>query len=138
MKALAARLWPLCETVAERLKRADLGGQSVTLKLKTDSFRLRTRSYRLAQPTRLAEVLYQAGLSLLEREADGQAFRLIGIGIAGLVEGSLADPPDLLDPTRPKRAKIEQAIDQVRAKLGKAAIRKGRTFALGAGSCSDD
>ncbi|MCG8355419.1 MAG: DNA polymerase IV [Kiloniellales bacterium] len=125
-KALAARLWPLCESVARRLKRAELAGQSVTLKLKTAQFRILTRSRRLNEPTQLAEVLYGAACALLEREADGRAFRLIGVGAADLVEGALADPPDLLDPDRMQRANVERAIDAVRDKLGASAIRKGR------------
>jgi DNA polymerase-4 len=56
---LRGELWPLCETVARRLKAADLAGGSVTLKLKTDAFKLLTRSSRLTDPTQLAERLYE-------------------------------------------------------------------------------
>ncbi|MCH8037246.1 MAG: DNA polymerase IV, partial [Proteobacteria bacterium] len=63
---------------------------------------------------------------LLEREADGRRFRLIGIGAGDLTEGARADPPDLLDPQRQHEARVEAAIDAVRAKLGEAAIAKGR------------
>ena len=128
-KVLSAEVWPLCETVARRLKRAGLAGHGVTLKLKTHDFKLLTRSRRLADPTCLAEVLYRAVLPLIEREADGRRFRLIGVGASELVEGALADPPDLLDPERARQAKVEQAIDSVRAKLGQDAIRKGRGLA---------
>ncbi len=127
-EALLARLWPLCEKVAARLKRADLAGTSVTLKLKTADFRLLTRSRRLGAPTRLAEVLYRAAVPLLEREADGRRFRLVGIGAGELTDGARADPPDLLDAERQREARVEQAIDAVRAKLGEAAIGKGRGF----------
>jgi len=73
-------------------------------------------------------VLYGEALPLLEREADGQAFRLIGIGAADLVDAALADPPDLFDPARAQGAKVEAAIDAVRAKLGDTAINKGRAL----------
>ncbi|MDH3474409.1 MAG: DNA polymerase IV [Rhodospirillales bacterium] len=125
---LAAELWPLCEKVSGRLKRAGLAGQSVTLKLKTAEFRLLTRSRRLSDPTRLSEALYQAALALLEREADGRRFRLIGVGASDLVDGDLADPPSLLDPGRQRRLKVEEAIDQVRGRLGDSAIGKGRAL----------
>jgi DNA polymerase-4 len=39
-----------------------------------------------------------------------------------------ADPPDLLDPDRGRRKKVEAAIDAVRARLGENAIGKGRGF----------
>ncbi|MFQ6017033.1 MAG: DNA polymerase IV [Kiloniellaceae bacterium] len=123
---LLARLWPLCEKVASRLKRANLAGRGVTLKLKTAEFRLLTRSRRLAGPSCLADTLYRAAEPLALREADGRRFRLIGIAAGDLVDGLLADPPDLLDPGRERRARVERAIDAVRAKLGEDAIRKGR------------
>ncbi len=125
-EALLAQLWPLCEKVAARLKKADLAGTGVTLKLKTAQFQQLTRSCRLAAPTRLAEVLYRAAAPLLEREADGRRFRLIGVGVSELTEGALADPPDLFDPERQHQARVETAIDAVRAKLGEDAIAKGR------------
>jgi DNA polymerase-4 len=125
---LSARLWPLCEKVAGRLKRAGLGGRTVTLKLKTAEFRILTRSATLADPTQLAEVLFQAANPLLERAADGRRFRLIGVGASDLGDKELADPPQLLDPGRERGAEVERAIDAVRAKLGDDSIRKGRAL----------
>jgi DNA polymerase-4 len=94
---LAAELAPLAETVAQRLGRAGLAGTTVTLKLKTADFRLRTRARTLEQPTQRVDVLLRTGLALLEREVDGTLFRLIGIGADGLVDAREADPPDLFE-----------------------------------------
>ena len=126
---LGRKLWPLCETVAARLKRGELAGWTVTLKLKSDDFRIRTRSQRLSAPTQLAENLYRSAMPLLEREADGTAFRLIGVGASSLESADAADPPSLFDPAVAQRAQVEHAIDEVRAKLGDAAIVKGRALA---------
>jgi DNA polymerase-4 len=95
--ALAAELAPLAETVAQRLARAGLAGTTVTLKLKSADFRLRTRARTLDQPTQRVDVLLRTGLALLEREIDGTLFRLIGIGADGLVDAREADPPDLFE-----------------------------------------
>ena len=127
--ALGRILWPLAEKVATRLKNGGLAGGTVTLKLKTTRFRTLTRSRQLAAPTQLADVLYRAALPLLAREADGTAFRLIGIGASGLAGAEAADPPDLFDPAAAKRARSEKAVDAVRAKLGAGAIAKGRALA---------
>ncbi len=123
---LKARLWRLCETVAGRLKGAELAASTVTLKLKTARFRLRTRSRRLSGPTQLAESIYRASSSLLETEADGTPFRLIGVGVSGLSRDFAGHQPDLLDPAEARHARVEQAIDAVRARLGADAIGKGR------------
>jgi len=124
--ALLEQLWPLCEKLARRLKKAGLAGSAVHLKLKTADFKLVSRSRRLAGATQMAEEFYRAALPLVQQEADGRAFRLIGVGAADLVPADVADQPDLLDPARDKRVRVERAIDQVRAKLGDAAIGKGR------------
>jgi DNA polymerase-4 len=68
LEELEPILWRLAEKVAARLKRHDLAGQTLTLKLKTADFRLRTRSRRLEQPSQLAEVFYQ-GAGSARREA---------------------------------------------------------------------
>ena len=126
--ALSRELRPLCETVARRLKRSKLSGRTVTLKLKTKDFQLLSRRQRLSDPTQLAERIFEAAGSLLSRESDGRRFRLIGVGVIDLADGAEADPPNLLDPERAHHARVEQAIDQVRDKLGPEAIVKGHAF----------
>ncbi|MEQ9487382.1 MAG: DNA polymerase IV [Alphaproteobacteria bacterium] len=123
---LMKKLWPLCETVARRLKAQNYAARTVTLKLKTKDFKTLSRNRTLASPTQLAETLYRTGSAVLEKEADGRKFRLLGIGGADLVDPGNADPPDLADPDAAKRANVERAIDKVRAKLGDTAVRKGR------------
>ena len=122
-------LWPLCEKVSRRLKQAELAGGTVTLKLKTDEFQILTRNRKLADPTQLAEAIYRAAKPLLQREADGRHFRLIGVGSGDLMDAALADPPDLADPDAARRKKVEQTMDKLRDKLGRTAIRKGRGWA---------
>lgn len=125
---LAAELWPLCEKVAYRLKAASLAGHVVHIKLKTAGFRLVTRQSRLPAPTQLAETLYRSGLALLQKEATGDWYRLIGIGVDSLHDAKDADPIDLADPDADRRRRVEAAMDSVRAKLGKDAIVKGRSL----------
>jgi len=127
-ETLLRRLWPLCETVAGRLKHADRAGRTVTLKLKTADFRTRTRRQSLGEPTQLAERLYRTAEPMVRAAGDGTAYRLIGIGASDFTDGSLADPPTLLEPERARTARVEAAIDQVRAKLGANAIAKGRAW----------
>lgn len=127
---LAHELWPLCEKVSDRLKRAGLAGGNVHLKLKTAGFRIVSRQMSLSAPTQLAETLYRCGRTLLEREATGTRYRLIGIGVGDIRDAADADPLDLADPDGQRRRKVEAAIDAVRAKLGKGSIAKGRGFEI--------
>jgi len=122
---LRRELWPLCEKVSARLKKLALEGLGVTLKLKTARFRLLTRAARFDRPTQLAEAIFAAAEPLLQKEADGTAFRLIGVGLHDF-RPAAGDQPDLFEPTGNKRARVERAMDAVRAKLGKGAIGTGR------------
>jgi DNA polymerase-4 len=120
------RLWQLSEKVSAGLKSEEIGGRTITLKLKTANFRLRNRSVTLPDPTMLADRIYRAAALLLDREADGALFRLIGVGVSGLTPGDLADPPDLADTASEQRKNVERAMDQLRGKFGRDAIGKGR------------
>ena len=124
--ALERKLWHLSEKVSGRMKAASLVGNTVTLKLKTADFRIRTRARSLDHPTQLAERIFESGRDLLAAEADGTAFRLIGIGVSALSETSQPDRGDLIDG---RRAEAELAMDRLRARFGKGAIVKGRALA---------
>ena len=88
----------LCKRVSERLRRANMAGNAIVLKLKTSDFKLRTRTASLSHPTQRANLLYETGATLLTKELDGKTkFRLIGIGVTRLSDTLDADPPDMLD-----------------------------------------
>ncbi|MBT5263616.1 MAG: DNA polymerase IV [Rhodospirillaceae bacterium] len=125
---LQPELWNLCETLSGRLKAKNLAGRAIVLKLKTDAFKLLTRRLSLNDPTQLADTIFANADRLLVRELDGRRYRLLGVGVAELVSGELADPIDLADPDQARRKTIEDAMDVVRAKLGKGAISKGRSL----------
>jgi DNA polymerase-4 len=92
---LCEAIRPLCERVAARLIRGDIAGGTLVLKLKTHDFRVLTRNLRLAHPTQQADVLFRNAVPMIAREADGRAFRLIGVGVSDLCPSTHADPPDL-------------------------------------------
>ena len=125
---LERHLWRLTERLAVRLREKSFAATGVVLKLKTARFASRTRTTRLTQPTALPDTLFDAARTLLAREADGTAFRLIGIGAAGLAPLADADQPDLADPEAPRRKARQAAIDALRGRFGAAVISKGRSI----------
>jgi len=127
-RTLERRLWGLSEKVSARLKAKEIAGATITLKLKTADFRLRTRARSLAAPTQLAAKIFAAGRDLLEREAQGTRFRLIGIGVSALGSPADADPADLVDPQGERSKAAEHAVDRLRAKFGRDAVVKGLTL----------
>ncbi len=125
---LTRQLRSLSEKVSFRLKKAGHAGQTVTLKLKTSDFKSRTRSATLDSPTQLADRIFNSGSTMLNKEADGTKFRLIGIGVSSLTSPQTADPADLVDIQAGRRAAAEAAMDVLRDKYGVKSIETGYTF----------
>ena len=124
-RALELRLWRLCEKVSARLKAGGLAGSTVTLKLKSANFRLRTRAQSFDRPTQLAAKIFACGRELLAREIDGTQFRLIGIGVSGLAPATGGDLADLIDR---RAAQAELAVDRLRERFGDEVVVKGLVF----------
>ena len=124
-RALERILWNQSEEVSARLKAKELAGATVTLKLKTADFRIRTRARSLPSPTQLAGRIFAAARDLLRREADGTRYRLLGVGLSALASANEADPADLVDG---RAAEAEHAVDRVRARFGDDAVIRGLAF----------
>jgi DNA polymerase IV len=124
-RPLEQHLWDLTERVSARLKASALAGSTVTLKLKSADFKLRTRARALGHPTQLAARIFAAGRDLLSHEVGTTHFRLIGIGVSNLEDAEGCDFADLLDR---RAAEAEHAVDKLRSKFGKDAVVKGLTL----------
>ena len=80
---LLAALRPMAETVARRLRRHELQGRTVAVKLRLADFTTFTRQATLPAPTDAAQVILESAWTLLERELHpGRAFRLIGARVS--------------------------------------------------------
>jgi len=121
-RPLEQHLWDLTERVSARLKANALAGSTVTLKLKSADFKIRTRARALGAPTQLAARIFAAGRDLLRHEVGLTRFRLIGIGVSHLEDATGDDLSDLIDR---RAAGAELAIDKLRSKFGRDAVVKG-------------
>lgn len=126
--ALENKLWALAENVSADLKRKNMAGLTLTLKLKTSMHRIITRSRTLDAPTQLAETIFEVGQALLHPMIDGTPYRLIGIGISQFRPLAEADQPDLIEPKRTKRANAEKAMDKLKGRYGVQSVQKGRSL----------
>ena len=121
-RVLEQTLWELTEQVSRRLKANVLAGSTVTLKLKSTDFKIRTRSRSLGSPTQLAARIFAAGRDLLTHEVGTTRFRLIGIGLSHLEDAVGDDLADLIDR---RAADAEHAVDRLRVKFGRGAVVRG-------------
>jgi len=124
-KALERILWQMSEKVSRRAKKEGLAGHTVTLKLKTADFRVRTRNASFKDATLLADRIFSAAQPLLRREATGTAFRLLGVGISQLSELDPTAGDATLDERAATRARAEYAIDRLREKFGNDVVERG-------------
>jgi DNA polymerase-4 len=124
-RALERILWAQVEEVSSRLKAKELAGATVTLKLKSADFKIRTRARSLDDSTQLASKIFAAARDLLSREIDGTAYRLLGVGVSALTSADEADPADLVDG---RAAEAEHAVDRVRKRFGDDAVVRGLAF----------
>jgi DNA polymerase-4 len=126
-EALAHALWPLSERISARLKQASLATGTITLKLKTAAFRLRTRSRRLTDPTQLAEMLFRTASTPTRRRSRRRHSVSADRGRGRhLTDSREADPPTLFDRGLDRPRRLEHAMDQIRGRLSEGSVQMGR------------
>jgi len=132
---LESKLAPLCERVARQARAGGVAGRVVTLKLRRTDFKIITRRRALPVPTQTAKTLFAVARELLAKEASGRPWRLIGVGLAELLDAASVEH-DLFAGAERKALVEEQTVDKLRARFGPGAVTSGR--ALGAKRTPDD
>jgi DNA polymerase-4 len=119
--ALRACLLDLVDRSAGALRAQGLCCRTVTLKLRDERFHTFGCQHTLSAPTTSTGLIFQTACALLcELHADGRPLRLLGVSLSGLA----AETPQLaLEDSWRERAS-DAAVDAVRAKYGKAALRR--------------
>ncbi|MEN9934171.1 MAG: polymerase [Chloroflexota bacterium] len=117
--------------IARKLRRHDLMGTTVKLKIRWPDFTTPTRQLTVPQPTDEPEEIARAALRLFQQVwSQGQPVRLIGVGVSGLGSPprqlSLWDVP--AEPTPEQRARQERvqvALAALKARFGDGVVRRG-------------
>jgi DNA polymerase-4 len=114
--------------VARQLKRNELAGSTVKLKIRWPDFTTLTRqttfSYRTDQEAEIA----QAALNLLRAvRKPNQPVRLIGVGVTGL--GPPIRQLGLWDVNSERDRKLQEVVDELQEKYGENVIHKGKWWA---------
>jgi DNA polymerase IV len=125
LNELRQRLLRQAEQVGRDLRRDNLKGRTVTLKIKYADFKQVTRSHTLALPTNSTHHLYHTAEKLLGEMKLKTRVRLVGLSVSRLtetvVQTSLFPPPGLL-----QQEQLDQAVDTIQGKFGPQAITRGR------------
>ena len=128
---LARTLREQAAEIAQKLRRKELMGTTVKLKIRWPDFTTPTRQLTLAQPTDDVETITEAALRLFGQIwPDGQAVRLIGVGVSGLAapprQLSLWDAPAAPTPEETARQqRVQAALAAIQARFGSGVVRRG-------------
>jgi DNA polymerase-4 len=124
-KVLADTVRELSAQVGHRLRKGEMAGTTVKIKLRWPDFTTLTRQLTLPQPTDQDEQIYATALSLLGKvRPKGKAVRLIGVGVSGL--GAPLRQLELWGEQGERSRKLQQTLDELHARFGEKSIRRGK------------
>ncbi|MDA7977311.1 MAG: DNA polymerase IV [Pirellulales bacterium] len=116
--------------VARRLRRYDLRGRTVGLKVRFADFRTITRSHSLAQPTNTTQEIWLAAAEILSTRVptDRGAVRLIGIGVSHFDNASVRQTMLFEEHTHEKETRLDATVDEIADRFGNRSIKRGATL----------
>lgn len=110
--------------VAAQLRKNNLAGKTIRLKIRWPDFTTLTRQTTLSHLTDEEEAIEKTALQLLKSvRQPNQAVRLIGVGVSGL--GQPVRQLGLWDLGAEKARRIQKVMDELHEKYGKDVIRRG-------------
>lgn len=119
-------LFRQADRVGRSLRRQQLRGRVVTLKVKYADFRRVSRQLSLPEPTCATQTIYEAACHLLEALNPVRPVRLIGLGVShfeeGMQQGFLPQAVQRHE-EEARRARLDQALDALGGK-----VVRGRLF----------
>lgn len=117
----------LSEKVGTRLRKAELAGSVVQIKIRYSDFSTYTRQTSMKECTNLDQEIYNEAQSLfLKHWQSGRAVRLLGVGVTSI------DKPhrqlSLWDDEGRKKEDLTKAVDDLRERFGKDIIKRADTL----------
>ena len=112
--------------VGKQLRRNNLAGKTIKLKLRWPDFTTVTRQTTLANPTDQEDEIERVALELLRAiRKPFQAVRLIGVGVTGL--GQPIRQLGLWDTDSEKERRLQDVVDELQEKYGRNVIKRGNS-----------
>jgi len=132
---LRKRLAALCDKVAYRLRKSNLEGRTIHLKLRYSDFSTITRNRTIQNATNETDTIQKVISELFEKNyMDDRQIRLIGVGVSGFPNHNVKQL-SLFDGQSKKFQQLDALEDQIKMKFGSHSIKRANS--LGASSWDD-
>jgi len=123
-KTLEKTLREQSKDIARQLRKNDLAGKTIKLKIRWPDFTTLSRQVTLPTSTDNEDEIFKAAIKLLHAvRKPNQAVRLIGVGVSGI--GAPVRQLSLWDAGSEKSRKLQEVVDQLQEKYGRDVIHKG-------------
>jgi DNA polymerase IV len=110
--------------VARQLRKNNLAGKTIKLKIRWPDFTTLTRQTTLNDPTDQENVITRNALDLMRSvRKPNQAVRLIGVGVSSL--GEPVRQLGLWDANRERERRLQEVLDELQEKYGDHVIKRG-------------
>lgn len=120
-----ATLLRLSEKVSRRLRKHELKGRTVSIKIRTKGFHTFTRAQTLSGRVDLIDDIYSCAKKLFEEfYQTGQLIRLIGVRVSNFEDAFVRDSL-FEDDEQVMRTKVQDAMDLIKDKFGEKSIHRG-------------
>ena len=126
------------ERVGTGLRKQNLKGRTINIKIKFADFKQMTRQLTLDKQTNATDTIYQNACLLLDDIVLTKPVRLIGLGVSGFEEqcenkqlslfSILDEKEETKENIEEKRNHLDATLDVLREKYGKSAVIRGKLF----------
>lgn len=113
----------LASKVAARMRRAELVGRTVSIRIRFSNFETITRSHTLPDPTDLTTTVHAEAVGLFRALRTQRRIRLVGVRVEGLRPRTGTDRQMTLGERERGWAEADRAVDRAGRRFGSGAVR---------------
>ncbi|MCH5185862.1 MAG: DNA polymerase IV [Oscillospiraceae bacterium] len=125
-------LLTLADTVSARMRKDNVKAMCVSVKMRSDTFRNKSRQTVLDEPTDITAEIYETARRLLADAWDTRVpLRLLGISLTKLADGGNEQISLFPDEKREKNRMLDKTVDSIRSRYGQDSVKRGSTLRSG-------
>lgn len=118
----------LATKVTARMRRAELVGRTVSIRVRFSNFETITRSRTLPDPTDVSTAVHGAAFELFRALGTQRRIRLVGVRMEGLRPRTGSEQQLVLGEREHGWAEADRAVDRARRRFGSGAVRPATLF----------